>query len=168
MLTKCWLSTITSDQMEGAGSHPAPFTGFMRVASPSTVHLLEALRASSLLILHVRSGFSLQGLPVVKRPQRVLVTGSKVFLQGVLTASQRQSSPPLFIFILLVSFLAYFAHKFVRRTHRNMANLHDGKFSTPFESVHFGGTNYIPREFMVTNTYFSNISQPESNCAFCG
>lgn len=78
MLTKCWLSTITSDQMEGAGSHPAPFTGFMRVASISTIHLLEALRASSLLILHVRlffarsacgqettegSGYRIQGIP---------------------------------------------------------------------------------------------------------
>lgn len=49
-----------------------------------------------------------------------------------------------------------------------MANLHDGKFSKPFESVRFRVTDYIPREFMVTNTYFSNISQPESNCAFCG
>lgn len=38
-----------------------------------------------------------------------------------------------------------------------MANLHDGKFSKPFESVRFRVTDYIPREFMVTNTYFQTF-----------
>jgi hypothetical protein len=43
-----------------------------------------------------------------------------------------------------------------------MTNLCDGKFSKPFVSVHFSGTNYTLKVFIDTNTHFLNVLQPES------